>query len=407
MWVRLLGTGASDGWPDPWCACASCRAAADGGAVRGRSSALVDDRLLLDLGPDTAGAALRQGVSLSPVEAVLVTHGQPARLRGRLTVVAPPSALAADDETVSRVEARPGDEVTVAGCAVRVLPAAGGAVAYDVTGADGTRLLWGPGTGALPAEALARTEGRRYDAVLLDLASWPEQVAELRRLDAVTPATRLLAVHLGHDNPPPAELDRMLAGWGASAPRDGAVLDLGGPPPPPRPAGRRVLVLGGARSGKSAYAERLVAAEPAVTYVATAPSREGDPEWAARVAAHRSRRPAAWTTVETGDVPAQLGAPAVLVDDLGLWLTRVLDDADAWEGGAPDVVAKRCDELVDAWRDCTGFAVLVAPEVGSGVVPATASGRLFRDALGALTGRLAAASDEVVQVVAGLPRRLR
>jgi adenosylcobinamide kinase/adenosylcobinamide-phosphate guanylyltransferase len=409
MWVRLLGTGASDGWPDPWCSCASCRAAAGGGIVRGRSSALVDDRLLLDLGPDTAAAALRQGVSLSTVEAVLVTHaGQQdgPRLRGRRTVVAPAGVPAPLDETVTALEARPGDLVTVAGFAVRVLPAAGDAVAYDVTGADGTRLFWGPGTGPLPAEALALTDNRGYAAVLLDLATWPEQVAELRRRGAVTPATRLLAVHLGHQNPPPAELERTLAGWGVTAPRDGVVLDLGDPPPP-LPVGRRVLVLGGARSGKSAYAEQLVAAQPVVTYVATAPPRPGDAEWAARVAAHRLRRPIAWATEETGDVTAHLGSGTVLVDDLGLWLTRVLDEAYAWDGGAPDAVAKRCDDLVEAWRECTGLAVLVAPEVGSGIVPATLSGRLFRDALGALTARLAAASDEVVQVVAGLPRRLR
>ena len=124
--------------------------------------------------------------------------------------------------------------------------------------------------------------------------------------------------------------------------------------------------------------------------------------------AHLDRRPASWTTVETGDVAGALrDAPAaVLVDDLGLWLTRAVDDAGAWEGPL-DAVAAACDALVDAWRGCRVPAVLVAPEVGSGVVPATASGRRFRDLLGALTTRLAAGSDEVVQVVAGLPRSLR
>jgi adenosylcobinamide kinase/adenosylcobinamide-phosphate guanylyltransferase len=169
-----------------------------------------------------------------------------------------------------------------------------------------------------------------------------------------------------------------------------------------------VLVLGGARSGKSAYAEQRLAAEPAVTYVATAPAREGDAEWARRVQAHVSRRPRAWSTLETGDVAQVLrtATTPLLVDDLGLWLVGVVDAAGAWEGPLGDVEAA-CDELVAAWRACGVPVVLVAPEVGSGVVPGTASGRRFRDLLGALSARLAAAADEVVQVVAGLPRRLR
>src|SRR4051812_49743593 len=77
MRVRLLGTGASDGWPNPWCDCASCTAAAAAGIVRGQTSALVDDRLLLDIGPEAPRAALRQGASLQSVDAVLVTHAHP------------------------------------------------------------------------------------------------------------------------------------------------------------------------------------------------------------------------------------------------------------------------------------------------------------------------------------------
>ena len=115
-------------------------------------------------------------------------------------------------------------------------------------------------------------------------------------------------------------LDGLLASWGCRAGRDGEVLALGAA------AGRRVLVLGGARSGKSAYAEGRVQGQ--VTYVATAPPRAGDGEWDARVAAHVLRRPPDWETVETGDVAGVLRtAPGtVLVDDLGLWLVRLLDD---------------------------------------------------------------------------------
>jgi adenosylcobinamide kinase/adenosylcobinamide-phosphate guanylyltransferase len=112
--------------------------------------------------------------------------------------------------------------------------------------------------------------------------------------------------------------------------------------------------------------------------------------------------------VETADVAGALhtATAPVLVDDLGLWLTATVDAAEAWEGPL-DAVDAEIDRLVAAWRDCRVPVVLVAPEVGSGVVPATASGRRFRDLLGAMTARLAEQSDEVVQVVAGLPRRLR
>ena len=442
MRVQLLGTGASDGWPNPWCRCASCAAAGDAGLVRGQTSALLDDRLLLEIGAEAPRAALRHGASLAAVQAVLVTHAHPdhhawpawmwrgwAVGRRPLTLVAPPAVLEAAaphlDDTVSTVEVRAGDRLTVAGYDVVVLPAAhagpdaGPAVLYDVTGPDHHRLLWGCDTGELTAEALELAAGRAYDVVLLeltsahlphhlDLRSWPRQVAALRERGAVTPDTRLLAVHLGHDNPPPAELDRILAGWGARAPLDGEVVEVAIPAVQASQT-RRTLVLGGARSGKSAHAEQLLAAEPAVTYLAPAAARPGDDDWQQRVQAHVARRPPGWTTVESGDVAGVLaGAQGpVLVDDLGLWLVQVVDDAHGWDGALPAVVEKRCEELVQAWRACGVLAVLVAPEVGSGVVPPTPSGRRFRDLLGSLTAQLAAVSDDVVQVVAGLPRSRR
>ena len=442
MHVRLLGTGSAEGWPSAWCSCASCRGTVGAGVVRASTSALVDGRLLLELGPDTPRAAVRAGTDLTAVEAVLVTHAHPDHFhwpalmwRGwaagtrPMVLVAPPVVLELArphlDPTVTTVAAGPGGRFDVAGYEVLVVPAthagpdAGPAVLYDLTGPDGARLLWATDTGVLGDEALRLVTGRAYDAVLLDLTSahlpahhdltsWPEQVAELRRRGAVVDTTAVHAVHLGHDNPPPPELDVLLGGWGATAPRDGDQLAVGGAPVVERRPGPRVLVLGGARSGKSAYAEQRLRAEPAVTYVATAPPRDDDAEWAGRVQAHVGRRPAAWSTVETGDVAGLLRDADVplLVDDLGLWLVRVVDAADAWEGPLHDVTAA-CDELVTAWRARRGTVVLVAPEVGAGVVPATASGRRFRDLLGALTTRLAAQSDEVVQVVAGLPRRLR
>jgi adenosylcobinamide kinase / adenosylcobinamide-phosphate guanylyltransferase len=172
----------------------------------------------------------------------------------------------------------------------------------------------------------------------------------------------------------------------------------------------RTLVLGGARSGKSTYAESLLAGHRGVRYVATGYPDDDDPDWAARVAAHRARRPADWSTVETDDpVPVLADASTpVLVDCLSLWLTRVFDRHDGWESAdVPDPVTSSIDALVEAWRTTTARVVGVSNEVGLGVIPATVSGRRFRDALGALNRRVAAASDEVWLVVAGLPLRLR
>lgn len=159
----------------------------------------------------------------------------------------------------------------------------------------------------------------------------------------------------------------------------------------------RTLVLGGSRSGKSAFAESLLADAPAVEYVATALADPGDPEWTARIAAHRARRPPHWSTLETGDVAGVLlrnGAP-VLIDSITLWLSAAFDDP------------ARVDDLCAAWHATGRRVVAVSDEVGSGVVPASEAGRGFRDALGLLNQRLAAAADEVHLVVAGLSLRLK
>jgi adenosyl cobinamide kinase/adenosyl cobinamide phosphate guanylyltransferase len=148
-----------------------------------------------------------------------------------------------------------------------------------------------------------------------------------------------------------------------------------------------------------------------VRYLATARRWPGDAEWDARIAAHRARRPAAWTTVEEPDVPAEVRAASdvpLLVDDLATWLTAVLDDAGAWERpDVPAVVGERVATLVDAVAEGRGRVVLVSAEVGLGVVPSTRAGRVFRDELGALNAALAAVCDEVLLLVAGLPLRLK
>ncbi|MGM1059266.1 bifunctional adenosylcobinamide kinase/adenosylcobinamide-phosphate guanylyltransferase [Saccharothrix sp. Mg75] len=178
---------------------------------------------------------------------------------------------------------------------------------------------------------------------------------------------------------------------------------------------RRTLVLGGARSGKSAHAEGLLT-DDVVTYVATARRYADDADWDLRIARHVARRPTTWTTVEAsgaGDLPAVLTAtvgtdPPILVDDLATWLAGVMDDAGAWDaGGDPGRVEDECAALVRAVAGARARLVLVSAEVGLGVVPGTRSGRLFRDHLGSLNARLAEVCDEVLLVVAGIPLRLR
>jgi adenosylcobinamide kinase/adenosylcobinamide-phosphate guanylyltransferase len=164
-------------------------------------------------------------------------------------------------------------------------------------------------------------------------------------------------------------------------------------------------VTGGVRSGKSVYAEGLLADEPSVTYVAAGPSYD-DADWQARVERHRARRPDTWTTVESSDLAAALrgAGGAVLVDCLGTWVTAVVDAAGLWEaptGEVEDHVAVAAGDVVAALAGARGPVVLVTNEVGLGVVPDHRSGRLFRDLLGTVNQRVGAACDEVHLVVAG------
>lgn len=168
----------------------------------------------------------------------------------------------------------------------------------------------------------------------------------------------------------------------------------------------RILVTGGVRSGKSRHAEGLLAGFAGVTYVAPGRPADGDdPDWDARVALHRSRRPADWTTVETSavDEAVRHASGPVLVDCLGTWLTASMDDLGLWDGSARDAhdaVGLRLDTLCAALQSVPE-AVVVTNEVGLGVVPAHRSGRLFRDLLGTVNQRIAAVCDEVHLVIAG------
>lgn len=166
------------------------------------------------------------------------------------------------------------------------------------------------------------------------------------------------------------------------------------------------LVLGGTRSGKSAVAERMatsLAAGGAVTYVATARIDDDvdDADLAARVAAHRARRPSTWTTleVERRDGGALPEAVARVVGPV------LIDSLTTWVAGAPDFGAD-VDGLCAALRTRADDSIVVSDEVGMGVHPSSASGRVFRDALGSANQAIASIADDVVLVVAGRTLRL-
>jgi adenosylcobinamide kinase/adenosylcobinamide-phosphate guanylyltransferase len=178
-----------------------------------------------------------------------------------------------------------------------------------------------------------------------------------------------------------------------------------------------MLVLGGARSGKSAYAERRATGSGKdVVYIATAGA--GDSEMAARIARHRASRPAGWRTVEEplalGDALRRWSAPGtlVLVDCLTLWLSNLMFSTSAVypDVGAielPELFYRQRADLLAALAEVPGEVVLVSNEVGMGVVPSGALSRAFVDEAGWLNQALAADCERVVFVAAGLPLVLK
>ena len=455
MEVLLLGTGAADGWPSPFCTCMSCADARSHGRFRQPTAALLDDSVLIDAGAGVPGAVARAGRSLREVHHILVTHAHTDHLDPALLlwlswnptahvvhVWGPPAVVRACSDwvgprtPVELHEITAGDDLrldTPAGdWRVRVLEAAhdagsfGGshdelaaeAVLFDVTNPDGDRLLYATDTGPLASSAIDAVHDAAFDIVLieetfgdhvthhtghLDLATLPAALDRLREVGAIAAQTDVIAVHLSHHNPPEELLRARLGDLGVRLVDDGAVLGRS----------TRTLILGGARSGKSAEAERRARTFPDVVYVATAGERPGDNEWAERVALHRARRPASWRTVEGhGDclevIRSSSPRQTVLVDCLTLWLAGVLDDAAGgadWDAvprshmqAAADSAAK---DLIEAIGSAQGTLLFVSNEVGMGIIAATASGRLFADLVGRLNQSVASACDETVLMVAG------
>lgn len=181
----------------------------------------------------------------------------------------------------------------------------------------------------------------------------------------------------------------------------------------------RTLVLGGARSGKSAYAEKLATESgKEVIYIATAGQHTGDDEMAARIAHHRQRRPAQWTTVEEplalGEQLLRWSSPErlVLVDCLTLWLSNLLfSDGKEYPDVGNLVLPERFHQeqasLADALSRCGGDVVMVSNEVGMGIVPYGAVSRCFVDEAGRLNQSVAAICERAVFVAAGLPLVLK
>jgi adenosylcobinamide kinase/adenosylcobinamide-phosphate guanylyltransferase len=386
MRILVEGTGGSDGWPQPGCRCASCLRQAAAGNTRGRSTIVVDGVVRIgdaDAGIGDADAGIGDADAGSGIGSGDAGSGDAGDGGGGEQA----------GETAGYRVVRVADRE------------AGGAGGWELTAPDGGRLLYPGGPGAVPVPA---EDAAPYDVAFLDLLGDPAQLGWLRARGLVTADTTTLVAFADHRVSSERELVRRCGFWRVGLAGDGDVVsqprsvqrdfDLG-------LGTRRVLVLGGARSGKSERAELRLAGEPEVTYVATGPDGAGDPEWAARVAAHRDRRPGWWRTAETTDLAGVLRTArgAVLIDGIGTWLAAVMDECGAWAGGeaARARLAARTGELAGAWRQTGAYVVAVSDETGLGVVPGTPAGRLFRDELGRLNRTLAAESEEAELVVAG------
>ncbi len=263
MEVLLLGTGAADGIPNPFCRCATCEDARTRGELRTPTSVLVDGRLLIDPGPEAPRQVSRLGRDLVALEAVLAGHahddhldpafllhrswvgGSPLRVAGPAPVVEwSRQWLEPGQEAVSFTTLTAGDELDLAGYRVTALAANheafGEALCYLVEGPSAA-LLYATDTGLLPESTWRQLAGRRVDLVLLEetfgpctgkgdrhlhFATFAATLTRLHGAGVVDGRTRVVAVHLAHDNPPLGELRVVLAGLGAEVLPDGTAITL-------------------------------------------------------------------------------------------------------------------------------------------------------------------------------------
>jgi len=263
MEVLLLGTGAADGIPNVFCRCQTCTDYRQRGELRTPTSVLVDGRLLIDPGPEAPRQVTRYGRDLTSLQAILVGHAHddhldPSLLMHRSWVSGAPLEVCGPEPVVTITgkwldpaqravrlrQVTAGDSFELAGYQIVAIrahhQAFGEALCYRISD-DSAALLYLTDTGRLPAASLDALSNRRVDLVLLEetfgyitdrsdqhhhLASFAETITALRDRGVVDSATRVLAIHLGHDNPPLAELRDRLALIGAEALPDGTVMTL-------------------------------------------------------------------------------------------------------------------------------------------------------------------------------------
>lgn len=263
MEVLLVGTGAADGIPNAFCGCATCEDYRVRKELRTPTSILIDNRLMLDPGPESPRQVSRLGQDLIDCRAVLVSHAHSDHLDASflmhrswvtetpLAVAGPQPVvdwsmkwLAPGQRSVDFVALTAGDVVEFAGYTVEAFganhEAYGEALCYRISD-DQASLLYLTDTGPLPPATLAGLAGRRVDLVLLEetfgtaagkgdqhhnLTSFAKTVSDLRELGAIGTGTQVVPIHLGHDNPPLAELRQEMAKMGAKVLADGSVIKL-------------------------------------------------------------------------------------------------------------------------------------------------------------------------------------
>ena len=428
----LLGTGAADGWPNPYCALRLVHdrprdrlaARADVGAARRHAAARLRPRDAARRAagrprPHRAAARAAHPRPPGPQRAGVPAVPGLGRADEPLDVVGPPEVIeqarsgSPPTPRCGSSRSPPASGTAPAGTTVRVLaaaarrPPAPRALRRDRP--RRARLLYATDTGPLPEATVAASRDAAFDVVLLEETFGDHRHARHRppRPGARSPTrcggsaasapltddTDVVAVHLSHHNPPDLRAARRLAAWGAPVVDDGtARRPASRGREPHRPAGRAARWCSaapgpasrGRPSGCSPPSRRDLRRHrlPAPTTTTSGPSGCAAP----RPTSRRTGR-----TLETTRPRARCwradGGP-LLVDCLTLWLTRVLDRHGGWDDATGrDRRAcghRQVDALVEAWRTTRRRVVAVSNEVGQGVVPATASGRRFRDQLGRL-----------------------